>query len=212
MLKTRSLSRLHIGPVDLDLDAGTCTSIAGKSGAGKSVLLRMIADLDPHEGDCALDGQACSAMAAPKWRRQVKYVAAESGWWDKTVAAHFAPGADCASLLPALGIAGEAAQWPVERLSTGERQRLALLRALTPATRVLLLDEPTSGLDQASVAQVEALLRERMAAGVTILMVTHDAAQAGRMASRHFELRDGKLLQVAAAPPAAAAPAAGAQA
>ena len=195
MLEIHAFSRLHIGPIDLDLGPGTCVSISGKSGAGKSVLLRMIADLDPHQGECFLGGRARSAMSAPQWRRQVKYVAAQSGWWDKVVAAHFPPDTDFATLLPAVGMVQQASGWPVERLSTGERQRLALLRALTPATRVLLLDEPTSGLDAASVEQVEALLRDRMAQGVAILMVTHDPEQAGRMASRHLELSDGRLVE-----------------
>ncbi|HLN10500.1 MAG TPA: ATP-binding protein, partial [Xanthobacteraceae bacterium] len=61
----------------------------------------------------------------------------------------------------------------------------------------LLLDEPTSGLDRASSELVEALLRERLGAGTAILMVTHDPDQAARMASRHLEVRDGKLVELA---------------
>src|SRR5436189_3745833 len=89
ILKGRTLRRLHVGPIDFALRPGECVSIGGKSGAGKSVLLRMVADLDPHEGDALLDGAACSDMPAPKWRRKVTYVAAESGWWDERVEAHF---------------------------------------------------------------------------------------------------------------------------
>jgi ABC-type lipoprotein export system ATPase subunit len=85
----------------------------------------------------------------------------------------------------------------VARLSTGERQRLALLRALGPENRVLLLDEPTSGLDSDSTELVEALLRRRMANGTAILLVTHDPKQAQRMASHHYELEDGRLRSVA---------------
>ena len=191
--EVRALRRLHVGPVDLSLDAGTCVSLTGRSGAGKSMLLRMIADLDPHEGDAWLDGQACSAMPAPLWRRKVTYIPAQSGWWDPMVAAHFPKATDFAALLPRLGLPAQAADWPVSRLSTGERQRLALLRALHGANRVLLLDEPTSGLDPDSVAAVEALLRERLAAGLTILLVTHDSDQAGRLATRRFHLQDGRL-------------------
>ncbi|MDB5594908.1 MAG: ATP-binding protein [Hyphomicrobiales bacterium] len=157
------------------------------------MLLRMIADLDPHDGDASLDGKACSAMPAPAWRKLVTYVAAESGWWDETVAAHFAPDWDFKTMLPAVGIAAEASAWPVARLSTGERQRLALLRAFRPANRVLLLDEPTSGLDAVSIGLIENLLRERLARGTAILMVTHDAEQAERMGSRHFLLDAGRL-------------------
>jgi ABC-type iron transport system FetAB ATPase subunit len=197
MLELRGLRRLQVGPVDLRVDVGTCVAIQGRSGTGKSVLLRMIADLDPHEGDAALDGQACSAIPAPAWRRQVTYVAPDSGWWRERVAEHFAADAGLDQLLPAVGIAAEAAGWPVARLSTGERQRIALLRALQSGNRVLLLDEPTSGLDRESITRVEQLLRQRLAAGTTILMVTHDAQQAVRMAHRRFDLDDGQLREQA---------------
>jgi ABC-type iron transport system FetAB ATPase subunit len=195
ILEGRTLRRLHVGPIDFALRPGECVSIGGKSGAGKSVLLRMVADLDPHEGDALLDGAACSDMPAPKWRRKVTYVAAESGWWDERVEAHFSSGTDFAALFPAVGIPAEAWAWPVARLSTGERQRLALLRALSPENRVLLLEEPTSGLDADNTCLVEALLRGRLSAGTAILLVTHDPEQAIRIASRHLEVRDGRLVE-----------------
>jgi ABC-type iron transport system FetAB ATPase subunit len=195
VLEASALGRLNVGPVNLVLESGACTSLSGKSGSGKSVLLRMLADLDPHDGEVFLDGAACSGMPASTWRRRVTYVAAESGWWHERVGAHFSPDTDWATLLPSVGIPVEASSWPVARLSTGERQRLALLRALRPANRVLLLDEPTSGLDVGSVALVEALLQERLARGIAIVMVTHDPEQAARMASRHLELRDGRILE-----------------
>ncbi len=197
MLETKGLRRLHLGPIDLKIDRGCCASIAGRSGSGKSILLRMIADLDPHDGDALLDGDACSRMPAPAWRRMVTYVAAESGWWDERVGDHFAATVDLTALLPQVGIDPDAPAWPVARLSTGERQRLALLRALCPENRVLLLDEPTSGLDRDNTGLVEALLRKRMANGTAILLVTHDPKQAQRMASRHYELEDGLLRSAA---------------
>src|SRR5207247_4979262 len=88
ILEGRVLRRLHVGPIDFALRPGECVSIGGKSGAGKSVLLRMVADLDPQEGDTFLDGAASSDMPAPKWRRKVNYVAAESGWWEEGVDGH----------------------------------------------------------------------------------------------------------------------------
>ena len=193
LLQAHALRRLAIGPVDLALASGECVSVMGASGAGKSVLLRMLADLDPHEGDASLDGARCSAMPAPEWRRQVAYVPADSGWWSARVGDHFLAGTDYATLFPKIGIAAEAATWRVSRLSTGERQRLALLRAIRPGVKVLLLDEPTSGLDGESVARVETLLRQQLETGIAVLMVTHDPAQARRVASRHFELREGRL-------------------
>lgn len=198
MLQLLGLKRLHVGPVHFDLEAGACIAIEGRSGAGKSILLRMIADLDPHEGDAALAGQACSRTPAPAWRRSVTYVAADSGWWFDRVDAHFAVDADLARLFPRVGLPAETAQWPVARLSTGERQRVALLRALQPANRVLLLDEPTSGLDPDSTQKVEALLRERLAQGTGIVMVTHDPEQPARMGARRFVMQEGQLREASA--------------
>ncbi|HET8748275.1 MAG TPA: ATP-binding cassette domain-containing protein [Ramlibacter sp.] len=193
MLETLRLQRLHVGPIDLQAGAGTCVAIEGRSGSGKSVLLRMIADLDPHAGDAALDGEPCSRMPAPRWRQRVTYVAAATGWWYDTVAPHFEDGERLRALLPRVGLPAEAAGWEVARLSTGERQRIALLRALTPTHRVLLLDEPTSGLDAESTAQVEALLHDELARGTIIVMVTHDPGQAGRLAHQRYLLADGRL-------------------
>lgn len=193
MLELRHLKRLHVGPVSLQLRDGTCAAIEGRSGSGKSVLLRMIADLDPHEGDAALDGQSCSGMPAPQWRRRVTYVAAASGWWHDRVAPHFTDLPALREQLPRVGLPEEAADWEVARLSTGERQRLALLRALRPDTRVLLLDEPTSGLDAETTRQVEVLLEQHLAAGRSLVMVTHDPLQAGRLAHQRYLLANGRL-------------------
>ena len=198
MLELRSLQRLHIGPVDFVLEAGECVSISGRSGSGKSVLLRTIADLDPHQGDVFLNGQACSSMPAPQWRRQVTYVAAESGWWHDTVGPHFPANSDFASMFPKVGIEPSYADKPVHRLSTGEKQRLALLRALCLESKVLLLDEPTSSLDPESVTRVEQLLQERLSARTAIILVTHDAEQALRMATRHVRMQDGQLVSITA--------------
>ena len=195
MLELASLRRLDVGPVELRVDAGECVAIMGRSGSGKTVLLRSIADLDPHEGDCVLDGQRCSAMPAPQWRASVTYVPADSGWWADRIVDHFADPARGRAMLPRVGLPEEAMDWPVARLSTGERQRVALLRALTPANRVLLLDEPTSGLDAGTRDNIEALLRERLGEGRAIVLVTHDPQLARGLAHRAFVLEQGRLAE-----------------
>jgi ABC-type iron transport system FetAB ATPase subunit len=196
MLRIDGLQRLGFGPYTLGLDDGECIAISGPSGAGKSVLLRMIADLDPHEGSAALDGRACESMRAPEWRRLVTYVAAESGWWAPAVREHFADAEGIRAALPALGLPPEILSWPVARLSSGERQRLALLRAVLQEPRVLLLDEPTSALDRENVGHVEALLRRQVAAGTALLVVTHDPAQPARLGALHLRLDRGTLSEV----------------
>ncbi|HLU78628.1 MAG TPA: ATP-binding cassette domain-containing protein [Burkholderiaceae bacterium] len=198
LLELKRLRRLHVGPLDLAVEAGHCISISGRSGGGKSVILRSIADLDPHEGEVFLEGRACSSMPAPQWRRQVTYVAAESGWWEDTVRPHFPPSTDFAAILPPLGLDASVADRSINGLSTGERQRLALLRALCLQSKVLLLDEPTSALDHESVLQVEEVLKKRLAQGTAILLVTHDVEQARRLASRHLHLDAGQLEEISA--------------
>lgn len=193
MLKVQQLSRSHLQPIDIELAAGECLSIRGPSGAGKSLFLRAIADLDPCEGDVSLNDQARDSMPACDWRKLVTYVPAESGWWADTVATHFDEPDIASGYLLRFGFPDDALSWAVDRLSTGERQRLGLLRAIVQGPRVLLLDEPTSALDPEVTAKVEGVLREKLDAGVGIIMVTHDAAQAKRLAHRRFLVRDGAL-------------------
>jgi ABC-type iron transport system FetAB ATPase subunit len=183
------------GPFDLTVEAGSCLAVMGASGAGKSLFLRMIADLDRNEGEVWLGDAARSSMRAPAWRRQVCYVAAESGWWTDNVADHFEPAQKDPALALAerFGLAAELLGAKVARLSTGERQRLALVRALVRDPPVLLLDEPTAALDRESIGKVEGLLTERLAAGVTAILVTHDPDQAGRLGGRQMRMAGGKL-------------------
>jgi ABC-type iron transport system FetAB ATPase subunit len=184
------------GPFTFTLHAGECVAVQGPSGAGKSVLLRMLADLDPHEGEAALDGRSAASMPAPEWRSQVVYQAAEPAWWEPTAGAHFEE-ADRGFVdrsLAALGLAPAILDSDIERLSTGERQRLALVRSLARRPAVLLLDEPTTALDPASVGKAEALLRAGLADGMAVLIVTHSAEQAQRLAQRIFRLEQGQLI------------------
>lgn len=189
-LRVRGLRHAHAGPFDLDLPPGACLAITGPSGSGKSLLLRMVADLDPHEGDAWLDGVDRSTLPGPAWRRRVAYAPAEPGWWLDRVGGHFpAPSPDAARLGLAPGI------WdrPVAACSTGERARLALLRALAGGPAMLLLDEPTGALDQEATLAVEALLAERMASGLGVVLVTHDTAQAERLGTTRRYMAGGRL-------------------
>ena len=78
-LRIDGLRSALAGPFTLALEPGGCIGITGASGAGKSLFLRMICDLDPNDGEVWLNGAPRSAMTAPAWRRQVVYVPAESG-------------------------------------------------------------------------------------------------------------------------------------
>lgn len=193
-LRIEGLRSHGLGPIDLTLEAGECVAVSGSSGAGKTLLLRAIADLDPHEGQVFLDDRKARQFRPQDWRRQVGYLPAESHWWGDTVGPHF-PTVDEAAL-ESLGFGRDVLDWPVARLSTGERQRLALLRLLANHPRVLLLDEPTAALDPASVLRVEGLiaqLQQRHEVGV--IWVSHDPEQIRRVAGRHYRLERGRLTE-----------------
>ena len=182
-----------IKPASFSLSAGECIAVRGPSGAGKTLLLRAIADLDPNEGLVCLDGHDRSMITGPEWRRLVGYLPAEPGWWAETVGEHFSEWTAALALVRELGFPEEAKAWPIARLSTGERLRLALIRALMVRPKVLLVDEPTAALDPASVAAVESLITTRLSAGLAVLWVTHDTEQAKRIAHRLLVVKDGQV-------------------
>ena len=193
MLAVRALTRPGLHPASFTLAAGECLSLGGPSGSGKTLLMRAIVDLDPNEGEINLNGRSRGSMAAPEWRRKVAYVPAESGWWADRVGEHFPDPAKSAPYLSRMGLAEDAFDWPVSRASTGEKQRLALLRAVVRGPEYLLLDEPTSALDEAARDRLEAVLRAEMENGVGLLLVTHDAAQARRFGGPRMRMEGGRI-------------------
>ncbi len=192
-LRLQAFRTHHVGPIELAVAAGECVCLRGASGSGKTLLLRAIADLDPHQGEAWLDDAACSEMPAPVWRRKVMLVTAESHWWAERVGTHFPTDYD-PDRLRELDLTPDALHWEVTRCSTGERQRLALLRALAFQPQALLLDEPTGNLDTDTTAAVERLLNDyRTRNEAPMLWVSHDTSQIQRVADRGFVLEDGAL-------------------
>jgi putative ABC transport system ATP-binding protein len=192
LLTVSDLHRPGMPHVSFSLAAGTFLALMGPSGSGKTLLLRALADLDPSEGAVLFEGQNKMDIPAPEWRRQIAYVAAEPGWWADTPAAHFRNWSDAQPLVEALLLSPDIGDAPITRLSTGERQRLALIRALVEAPKVLLLDEPTGPLDTTATEAVEAVLRQRADAGTSILLSTHDAAQSARLAVEILHITGGR--------------------
>jgi ABC-type iron transport system FetAB ATPase subunit len=194
-LSVRGLRSAHVGPLDLDIASGECVALMGPSGSGKTLLMRLIADLDAGTGAVLLNGRARETWSAPQWRSQVVYQSAEPAWWAPTVAAHFPPQTlDAMRLLqPLLGLPNATLDADVDRLSTGERQRLALLRSLAREPKVLLLDEPTASLDATSTMAMESFLLKQLDNGLSVLWVTHSQDQARRVAERHYDVIDRRL-------------------
>jgi len=182
-----------VGPVDLCLAAGECLVLSGPSGAGKSRLLRAIADLDVHEGRVCCRGTLAEDLEASEWRRRVGMLCADSQWWRDRVGEHFSEPPPMAQL-EALDLDADLLDAPVERLSSGERQRFALLRLLANQPCVLLLDEPTANLDPDNVTRVEKLVSDYIASeDAAVLWVSHDPVQTSRVAHRRLRLEAGRL-------------------
>jgi len=186
--------------LSLRVGAGEALAVVGASGAGKSTLLRCLARLqEPEHGRVTLDGRSAESFGLPTYRRRVVYVAQravmQAGTIEENLAFAFRfasatsayPREEAARLLDALGLAVDPAT-VAARCSEGERQRVALIRALLLQPQILLLDEPTSGLDGATVTRVEAELRARQSGGMGLVLVSHDPLQVSRVATRTLSL------------------------
>ena len=201
MLRVETLRIAPLPSLTFEVAGGECLAVEGASGSGKTRLLRAIADLDPVAGLIFLDGAERGEVPAPQWRGLVRYVAAEPGWWSDTPRATFAPDrVDTGKLerqLANVGLTPLHLDRDIAQLSTGERSRLAFVRALQGEPKVLLLDEPTASLDPASTALVEEQVRFQLFAGRTVLLATHDTGLAQRLA--HTRLMLPKPREAAAA-------------
>ncbi len=177
--------------ISFRVNAGECLCISGPSGSGKSMLLRALADLDVHTGQVSLAGADSHTYKPHEWRRNVAYIPADSHWWYDTVGEHFPE--DVQDMFARLGFPADVMQWQVSRLSTGEKQRLAVLRALQFKPRVLLLDEPTANMDSDNTAKLETLLLEYMRKQTAaIVWVSHSQTQIERIADAHVQLHQGQ--------------------
>ena len=192
-LQVRQLTVLHVGPIDLDISAKECVCLSGPSGSGKSLLLRAMVDLIPHEGEVLLDGVACSQTRPSQWRQWLGLLPAESQWWYERVGDHFRQAVP-EDWLQDLGFTPAVMDWELSRCSTGEKQRLALLRLLANQPRALLLDEPTASLDEQNTLAVEQLIAHyRQQHQSPVLWVSHDSRQIARVAQRQFVFKQGVL-------------------
>ncbi|MEQ9546154.1 MAG: ATP-binding cassette domain-containing protein [Marinobacter sp.] len=193
-LRLEDLSIGSLENVSLTVPAGEVVCLSGRSGSGKSRLLRAVADLDAHGGSVWLGDTEQSAVPGHRWRRQVMMVPVESQWWADRVGDHFPVGYRVNGQPPLpvadLGFDEDVMGWFVSRLSSGEKQRLALLRALAMNPSALLLDEPTANLDAESVALTEHWLkREVTQRHLPVIWVAHDREQIRRVAGHHFTIR-----------------------
>jgi tungstate transport system ATP-binding protein len=191
--------------VGLRVDRGTCTLILGANGSGKSTLLRVLHGLlTPSAGTIAWGGSARRpAGQAMVFQRAVllRRSAAANIRYALDLAGVRGPEAD-ARIEDALAEVGlrPLAHRSARVLSGGEQQRLALARAWALRPEVLFLDEPTASLDPKASRAVEEIVRGIHARGTTIVMTTHNLAQAKRLASDVVFLQEGRLVEQSPAP------------
>lgn len=189
LLKVENLKTTGISnPVNLTVVSGQVWMISGSSGTGKSQSLKALADLIVHEGQVTLNGVNQQMIRPESWRSQVMYFSAETAWWCDSIAAHFDKIPD-EEQLESIGLSPSILQKNPDECSSGEKQRLALLRGLARSPKILLLDEITANLDTEAAMKVEQLLqhylRDNSLGGTrqgAIIWVSHDVAQRERMA------------------------------
>ena len=196
-----------VDAVSLTVAPGGVTCVMGPNGAGKSLLLRLLHGLlMPTAGEVLWAGRHADAAI----RRRQAMVFQRPVLLRRSVRANvlYALKARGASRADRAWRAGEAlargrldhlADAAARRLSGGEQQRLALIRALVTDPDILFLDEPTSSLDPASAQQIEALVRDAAGSGIKIVMITHDRGQAARLADDVVFLNRGRLIEHSAA-------------
>jgi putative ABC transport system ATP-binding protein len=187
------------------IPADGVTVVSGPSGAGKSTLLRLCNRLEiPDEGTVCYRNLPLDELDPLVLRRRVGMVFQRPTPFPGSVAGNLAvarPGVGVDELKIALdrvaldpGLLSQEAR----TLSGGELQRMCLARTLVTRPETLLLDEPTSALDEQPKRIFERTARNLAAQGITIIWVTHDSAQACRIADRIYQLRDGHLSGAAA--------------
>jgi putative ABC transport system ATP-binding protein len=204
-LEARGISLLRAGhPVLTEVDAAVprrlVTAIVGPSGAGKTSLLRCLNRLEePHAGEVLLDGANIRTLDPTALRKRVGMIFQTPILFQGSIRSNLSyglEGVDDRALLETLDAVGLSASF-LDRdstaLSVGQGQRVCIARALVRGPEVLLMDEPTSALDKDATARIESLARDLAEGGLAIVLVTHNLAQASRVAGRALLLVEGRV-------------------
>ncbi len=185
--------------VDLSFMPGRKTVVMGPNGAGKSVMLRLIQGLiEPQSGSLEWMEEISEPRSALVFQRPTLLRRTVAANLDHALKVYgvgrSARPARIEDLLDLAGLTGLRDQ-PARRLSGGEQQRLAVVRAMASKPKLLLLDEPTASLDPAATAAIEALVNSADRDGTKIVFVTHDAGQASRIGDEIVFLHRGRIVE-----------------
>jgi putative ABC transport system ATP-binding protein len=198
--------KILVQDASFEVHQGEILALTGPSGSGKTSLLRLLNRLDePSQGTVFLQGADYREIAPRELRRQVGMVTQRPFLFPVTVADNLQYGPRqrgellssraAEELLEGVGFAGFASR-DVANLSGGEAQRVSFARALANGPIVMLLDEPTSALDDAAKNGIETLIQQiSKQRGLTCVIVTHDMAQAARLADRALVIEAGRIVR-----------------
>src|SRR5512133_253357 len=204
----RARRRVALEDVSFTMQKGECVAILGQNGSGKSTLVRLLSTLLLHDGGSARVFGHDAFRDTRAVRRLVNRVSVEASFFKKMSAAENLGYAarfygmtpkqtrtKIPAILERVGFPPDRRGEPMEALSRGMQQKVALARALLTSPVLLLLDEPTTGLDPRSKLEVQAFIRRMRAEhDATILLCTHDMAEAEALADRIGILHLGRLL------------------
>jgi cell division transport system ATP-binding protein len=217
MIDLKNISSVYDGnftalhDINLHIKHGEFVSIVGPSGAGKSTLLRLLTrELRPTDGEVAVDGVNLATLSnddIPLLRRKIGTIfqdfklLTQKNAFENVAFALEVVGAptdrikeDVPKALEIVGLSEKAANFPKE-LAGGERQRLAIARALIHRPRIILADEPTGNLDMVSGHDVIQLLQKINELGTTVVLVTHNKDIVDMLARRVITMEKGKIVR-----------------
>lgn len=192
-----------LGPVSLELGATGCTILLGPNGSGKTSLLRVM-----HGLERLREGRVGWAVPLEQARRKQAFVFQTPIVMRRSIVdciaypllldgqSRAAARAQAADMAARIGLHGDLTR-PAFVLSGGEKQKMALARALVRAPELLILDEPSANLDGRSTREIEAILQALKADGTRIVMSTHNVGQARRLADDVLFLNEGKIVEAA---------------
>ncbi|MEK7515045.1 MAG: cell division ATP-binding protein FtsE [Patescibacteria group bacterium] len=202
---------IALSAIDLTIEDGDFVSIVGPAGAGKSTLLRLlIKELEPSEGEVLVDGVSLANVHRadiPLLRRKIgtvfqdfKLLASKNAYENVAFALEMTGASDdqiaedVPKVLAIVGLADKMTNFP-HQMSGGEKQRLAIARALIHRPRIMLADEPTGNLDLVNSHDVLQLLKKIHSLGTTVIMVTHNRDLVNSLEKRVITMEKGKIVR-----------------